>query len=106
MVTESLARGIPVIVRQGTGAVEALAAGTRRRAAAGTPGAEATALPGAAVELDADPAPLAALLRRWLTDPELRAQWRAAARAARGRLPGWDATARAVLAVLGARPTK
>ncbi|WP_346960437.1 glycosyltransferase [uncultured Arthrobacter sp.] len=105
VVTESLARGVPVIVRQGTGAVEALATGTPE-AAAGTPGAEATALPGAAVELNADPAPLAALLRRWLTDPELRAQWRAAARAARDHLPGWDATAQAVLAVLAARPTK
>ena len=106
VVTESLARGVPVIVREGTGAVEALAAGTPGAGAAGTPAAEATALPGAAVELNADPAPLAALLRRWLTDRELRAEWRAAARAAREHLPGWDATARAVLAVLGARLTK
>ena len=106
VVTESLARGVPVIVRQGTGAVEALAAGTPAALAAGTPTAEATALPGTAVALSADPAPLAALLRRWLTDPELRAEWRAAAGAAREHLPGWGATARAVLAVLGARLTE
>lgn len=100
VVTESLARGVPVIVREGTGAVEALAAGTP--GAAGTPAVAAPALPGAAVALGEDPAPLAALLRRWLTEPALRAEWRAAARAAREHLPGWDATARAVLAVLAA----
>ena len=52
VVTESLARGVPVVVRQGTGAVEALAAGTP--GAAGTAGAahaphrrsRAAALPG------------------------------------------------------------
>nr|WP_217500999.1 glycosyltransferase [Arthrobacter sp. C9C5] len=102
VVTESLARGVPVIVREGTGAVEALAAGTPGADAAGTPAAGAPALPGAAVALGEDPAPLAALLRRWLTEPPLRAEWRAAALAAREHLPGWDATARAVLAVLGA----
>lgn len=117
VVTESLARGVPVIVRQGTGAVEALAAGSPAgkgpAAAADIPaaapaaetepaaGPEATALPGAAVELGSDPAPLAALLRRWLTDVTLRTDWRAAARSARGHLPGWDATARSVLAILG-----
>jgi glycosyltransferase involved in cell wall biosynthesis len=90
VVIESLARGIPVVVRDGTGAVEALAAG------GGTP------LPGAAVGLGTDPAPLADLLRRWLTGPVLRARWQDAARAARGRLPGWDATARTVLELLGA----
>ncbi|MET3811488.1 glycosyltransferase [Arthrobacter sp. UYEF3] len=121
VVTESLARGIPVIVRQGTGAVEALAAGAPAAASnqpaaaasnqpaaaasnqpAGAPAAEAgtSPLPGVAVVLAEDPAPLAAVLRRWLNEPELRAQWRSAARAARERLPGWDATARSVLAIL------
>ncbi|MGO4491573.1 glycosyltransferase, partial [Arthrobacter sp. 2YAF22_2] len=101
VVTESLARGVPVIVRQGTGAVEALAAGSRLAAGApATAGAAAAPLPGTAVALAGDPAPLAAVLRRWLAEPELRAQWRAAARDARMRLPGWDATARAVLAIL------
>ncbi|SFT76111.1 glycosyltransferase [Arthrobacter sp. ov118] len=95
VVIESLARGIPVVVRDGTGAVEALAAG------GGTP------LPGRAVGLGTDPAPLADLLRQWLTDAALRARWRDAARAGRGRLPGWDATARTVLEIVGAhgRPT-
>jgi glycosyltransferase involved in cell wall biosynthesis len=99
VVTESLARGIPVVVRAGTGAVEALAAGT-------LPGHLPTgpALPGAAVGLGTDPAPLTDLLRRWLDDPDLRGQWRDAAETARGRLPGWDATARAVLGLLTARP--
>ena len=92
VVTESLARAVPVIVRSGTGAVEALAAGTP----AGT-----AQLPGAAVALAEDPGPLAALLRRWLTEPALRAHWRAAALASRERLPGWDATARAVLSIIG-----
>ncbi|MCU1548393.1 MAG: glycosyl transferase family 1 [Arthrobacter sp.] len=121
VVTESLARGIPVAVRAGTGAVEALRAGARperpagksppaaRTPAARTPG-EGTApdsspqdrLPGIAVALAADPAPLADVLRRWLTDASLRAGWRAAARAARDRLPGWDTTARMVLTAVGA----
>lgn len=102
VVTESLARGIPVVVRAGTGAVEALAAGSPDTA--GTPGGDAApdgggepALPGAAVVLGADPAPLARVLRGWLTDPELHSRWRDAALAARNRLPGWDATARTVL---------
>lgn len=95
VVTESIARGIPVVVRAGTGAVEALAAGTP--VASGP-------LPGAAVDLGSDAGPLAAVLRRWLTEPELRAGWRAAAVAARDRLPGWDATARAVLTALGRAP--
>ncbi|WP_082699205.1 glycosyltransferase [Arthrobacter sp. EPSL27] len=95
VVTESIARGVPVVVRAGTGAVEALAAGAPAVAeGAGSP------LPGTAVALDADPAPLAQVLRRWLSDPGVRSGWRAAALEARGRLPGWDATARAVLAAL------
>ena len=46
---------------------------------------------------EADPEPLAALLRSWLTDPGLRAEWRRRALAGRELLPGWDATARQVL---------
>ena len=104
VVTESLAHGIPVVVRNGTGAVEALAAGSPD--AAETSGAEvpdgggAPALPGAAVVLDTDPAPLAAVLRPWLTDRDLRAQWREAAVAARKRLPGWDVTAGTVMDIV------
>ncbi|MGY3318487.1 glycosyltransferase family 4 protein [Arthrobacter sp. TE12232] len=106
VVTESLARGIPVVVREGTGAVEALAAGTFPGTPAGTlPGPPAPPvpnlpLPGAAVGLGTDPAPLADLLRRWLGDPALRQRWRDAAVAARGRLPGWDTTAGTVLGFL------
>jgi glycosyltransferase involved in cell wall biosynthesis len=113
VVTESLARGIPVVVRAGTGAVEALRAGARtdrpagHRSPAEVTVAEVTAaedLPGTAVALAVDPAPLTEVLRRWLTDASLRAGWRAAAVAARDRLPGWDATARTVLQALGAEP--
>jgi glycosyltransferase involved in cell wall biosynthesis len=104
VVTESLARGIPVVVREGTGAVEALAAGS-------LPGLPETdsprdvhvpdmLLPGAAVGLGTDPAPLADLLGRWLGDAGLRKRWRDAAADARSRLPGWDATARTVLEFL------
>ncbi|RKR18916.1 glycosyltransferase family 4 protein [Arthrobacter oryzae] len=103
VVTESLARGIPVVVREGTGAVEALAAGTPPGSPSGSqPGTPAPGLPGAAVGLGTDPAPLADLLGRWLSDPVLRDGWRDAAAAARGRLPGWDATARIVLECLSA----
>lgn len=90
VVTESLARGIPVVVREGTGAVEAL-----------TAGGEPAPVPGTAVALAADPGPLADVLRRWLTDPKLQARWRDAAVAARDRLPGWDATARTVMSIFG-----
>jgi glycosyltransferase involved in cell wall biosynthesis len=108
VVTESLARGIPVVVREGTGAVEALAAGTLPNSAVPgrPPNSPAPELPGAAVGLGTDPAPLADLLRRWLDEPGLRERWREAAAAARGRLPGWDATARTVLGFLSTEPTE
>lgn len=97
VVTESLARGIPVVVRDGTGAVEALAAGSPIAARDGDDGGGGPALPGTAVVLGADPSPLAGVLRGWLTDPDLRSRWRESAQAARTRLPGWDVTARTVL---------
>ncbi|WP_457965627.1 glycosyltransferase family 4 protein [Arthrobacter sp. D1-29] len=119
VVTESLARGIPVIVREGTGAMEALTLAAR--AVGHTNGAGAAlpdgALPGAAVgppsspdlqtlepgTLTAtNPEPLAAGLREWLEEPGLRAAWRAAALASRERLPGWEATARTVLEIVAA----
>jgi glycosyltransferase involved in cell wall biosynthesis len=98
VVTESLAHGVPVVVRSGTGAVEALNLGAVNPDA---PERGGMRLPGAAVVLDTDPAPLAAVLRSWLTTPELQAQWRQAALAGRDRLPGWDATARHVLEIIG-----
>jgi len=96
VVTESLARGIPVVVRDGTGAVEALAAGSPIASREDDDGG-GPALPGTAVVLGTDPSPLAGVLRRWLTDPDLRSRWRESAKAARNRLPGWDVTARTVL---------
>ena len=106
VVPESLAHGLPVIVRAGTGAVEALHAGSGQGSGQ-EPGrqSEQGTLPGTAVGLDTDPAPLAAVLRKWLTEPALRTRWRTAALGARERLPGWEDTARTVLdAVDGQRP--
>lgn len=81
VVAEALARGIPSIVADGTGAVEAQA------------GIGATFPPG---DVDA----LTESLRTWLTDPELRARWRAAAVATRPQLATWDDTVRIVASVL------
>lgn len=113
VVTESLARGIPAVVSAGTGAVEALQAGSLAGmggAARGTATAAdaadprgaggKAAVPGTVVELSADSGPLAEVLRRWLTEPELRAGWRSAALAARQRLPGWRSAALTVLDAL------
>lgn len=95
VVTESLARGIPVVVRQGTGAEEALGLAGLMNDDGGA------RLPGAAVPLvpgdRENPARLAGVLRRWLQDQAAKDEWRAAALAARDRLPGWDQTARTVL---------
>ncbi|MEZ2390406.1 glycosyltransferase family 4 protein [bacterium RCC_150] len=87
VVTESLAHGVPVIVRQGTGAVEAL----------GEWGA------GSALELGTDPKPLADALRAWLRDGGLREEWRSGALKARENLRGWQSTAATVLDALRAR---
>ena len=96
VVTESLARGIPVIVREGTGAVEAL-----RLGAPGTDD-DGGRLPGAKGAFPADddpanPALLAQVLRSWLEDTATRASWRERAVQARSTLPGWDRTAAVVL---------
>ena len=97
-VTESLAHGIPVVVREGTGAVEALGmAGIK--ADDGGP-----RLPGATLPLPAgagaSPGRLADVLRQWLTHQHIRESWREAALEARTRLPDWSSTARAVLGLL------
>jgi glycosyltransferase involved in cell wall biosynthesis len=81
VVQESLAHGIPVVVRKGTGAVEAL----------GAHGA------GEAIDLSAGIEPLEKLLRRWLGDPALREAWRPAADTAGRALPRWEDTAREVV---------
>src|SRR5215218_3886196 len=94
VVIEALARGIPAVVSAGTGAVEALQAGA-------TPDSAET--PGTAVPAG-DPDSLAAVLRRWLTEPTLREAWRQRALARRDTLPGWQQTAEAVLAYLNRPP--
>ncbi|GAB3566991.1 glycosyltransferase family 4 protein [Arthrobacter alkaliphilus] len=81
VVQESLAHGIPVVVRKGSGAIEAL----------GTHGA------GEAVDLSAGVGSLEAVLRRWLGDAGLRERWRAGAEAASRALPQWEDTAQEVL---------
>jgi glycosyltransferase involved in cell wall biosynthesis len=87
VVTEALARGVPVLATAVDGVPEALGTapdGTR---------------PGLLVPAD-DPAALAAALHDWLTTPALRQRWRASARERRDTLRGWDETTRKVSEVL------
>ena len=83
VVTEALARGLPVIAAEVPGVPQALGAGPD-----GT-------RPGRLIPPD-DPAALAAALRDWLTDAGLRDRWRTAARARRATLPSWTTTARRI----------
>jgi glycosyltransferase involved in cell wall biosynthesis len=87
VVTEALARGVPVLGTQVAGVPEALGTAPDGR------------LPGMLVP-PGDPPALAAALRRWLTDPALRTEWRAAAVARRAGLRGWDETTRLLSEVL------
>jgi glycosyltransferase involved in cell wall biosynthesis len=91
VVTEALARGIPVVATDVGGVPEALG-----RAPGG-------ARPGMLVP-PADPAALGRALRRWLDEPATRHRLRQAARGRRTTLPGWHATARAVSGVLDRLP--
>jgi glycosyltransferase involved in cell wall biosynthesis len=84
VVTEALARGLPVVAVDVGGVAEALGQGT------------GGIRPGMLVPPD-DPAALAAALRAWIGDAELRFTWRCAARERRASLPGWS-TATSVLA--------
>jgi glycosyltransferase involved in cell wall biosynthesis len=87
VVTEALARGLPVVAADVGGVPEALGA---------APGG---GIPGRLIPPgDADA--LAAALRDWLTDGELRERWRADARTRRESLTGWDETARRLARVL------
>ncbi|WP_410658953.1 glycosyltransferase family 4 protein [Amycolatopsis sp. lyj-112] len=87
VVTEALAHGIPVLAT----AVDALPDTLGQAPDGSVPG---LLVPGEDVNA------LAAALRRWLTEPELRDRLRASARLRRETLTGWDATARGVAAVL------
>lgn len=87
VLTEALARGVPVLATDVGGVPEAV--GT---APDGSP-------PGMLVP-PADPAALATALRRWLEEPGTRPSLRRAAQARRGTLAGWDDTVRAVGGVL------
>ncbi|MBO3742312.1 glycosyltransferase [Actinoplanes sp. NEAU-H7] len=90
VVTEALARGLPVLATDVGGVPEALG-----EAGGGRPGRLIP--PG---DRDA----LAGALREWLTDPALRARWRERARARRETLPSWDETANRIREVLNALP--
>jgi glycosyltransferase involved in cell wall biosynthesis len=81
VVTEALARGIPVLATAVDGVPDTLG-----RAPDGN-------VPGILVPPE-DPAALAGALRRWCTEPALRRRLRASAHLRRGGLDGWDTTAR------------
>jgi glycosyltransferase involved in cell wall biosynthesis len=89
VVTEALARGLPVLATEVDGVPEAL----------GT--APDGALPGLLVP-PGRPDALAAAIRRWLTEPDWRGRLRAAAGKRRETLTGWDETVRRVSEVLDA----
>jgi glycosyltransferase involved in cell wall biosynthesis len=87
VVTEALARGVPVLATAANGLPEALG-----RAPDGS-------LPGMLVEPD-EPAALAGALRRWLSEPDLRQRLRRSASDRRTTLTGWPATAGIISKIL------
>lgn len=87
VITEALARGLPVIATDVGGVTEALGQG-----AAGL-------RPGLLVPPE-DPAALAAAIRAWLSDGNLRGRLRRAARERRESLSGWSSTTAALTDVL------
>ncbi|WP_017602953.1 glycosyltransferase family 4 protein [Nocardiopsis alkaliphila] len=87
VVTEALARGVPVVAGEVGGVPEALG----RASDASVPGLLVP--PGR-------PRALADALRSWLTEPRVRERLRASARSRRGDLAGWDEAARAMDRVL------
>ena len=87
VVTEALARGVPVLAADVGGVTEALGHGADG------------IRPGLLVP-PGDPAALAAALRAWLGDVELRGRLRRAARERRESLPGWSTTASVIARVL------
>ncbi len=91
VVTEALARGIPVLATAANGLPEALGH------------APDGSLPGLLVRPD-DRVALAGALRRWLGDAELRHRLRRSARQRRTTLSGWATTSERVAAVLAGVP--
>src|SRR5690606_14363428 len=91
-VTEALARGIPVLATDVGGLPEAVG-----RAPDG-------GVPGILVPPE-DPAAIAAALRGWFGEPEVRRRPKAAARARRAALGGWAGPAQSLAAVLRRLPT-
>ena len=87
VVTEALARGLPVIATDVGGVTEALGHGADG------------IRPGLLVAPE-DPAALGAALRAWLGDAELRARLRRAARERRESLSPWSTTASVIARVL------
>jgi glycosyltransferase involved in cell wall biosynthesis len=87
VVTEALARGLPVVAAEVGGLTEALGHGADG------------IRPGTLVPPD-DHAALGDALRAWLTDAELRERSRGAARERRASLRGWSSTTSAVAGVL------
>ncbi|WP_240118328.1 MULTISPECIES: glycosyltransferase family 4 protein [unclassified Streptomyces] len=90
-VTEALARGIPVLATDVGGVPEAVG-----RAPDG-------GVPGILVPPE-DPAALAAELRGWFGEADVRRRLKSAARARRAALGGWAATAQSLAGVLGRLP--
>ncbi|WP_112468656.1 glycosyltransferase family 4 protein [Streptomyces triticisoli] len=90
-VTEALARGIPVLATDVGGVPEAVG-----RAPDG-------GVPGILVPPE-DPAALAAELRGWFGEADVRRRLKAAARGRRAALDGWANTARSLAGVLGRLP--
>lgn len=87
VVTEALARGVPVLASDVGGIPEALGGSSR----SGTPG---MLVPAGEVE------EWARALRLWLSDARSRHRWRVAAHARRATLRGWQESARALRHVL------
>ncbi|MGW6911225.1 glycosyltransferase family 4 protein [Streptomyces sp. NPDC054940] len=92
-VTEALARGIPVLASDVGGVPEAVGV------------APDGGVPGILVPPE-NPAAIAAELRGWFGEADVRRRLKAAARGRRAALNGWAGTARSLAAVLGRLPSE